>query len=392
MSSETDIRVLRNKLKRAREKIASLREKNAQLEATIKELQASQADDTSTDTEDSESDGLPVPFYDPGDGCYRCVECGFEVYDWLCQNSPCSQEHAEDPDYDEVELFRHYGSMSTEDENQISDRQMAPRGDTPIFQDAVDMSEEHRPFDVSSEQYSQLIGRGASREMILQFQLHFEEQSGIFAWADQDLFDMYSTEVMAEGDTWKIALGRHIVRNHDDLDGSMFIEELLDEILRWSTHQWETVKDGDSSWVTRPKAPENSLVGDDSHNTSGTTQTPPLSPLGYYNGYESSESDNDEDDDTNQLMGHIGDDTAEEIDTETDWSAVDPTERDLEKARRDSRKSATVQDNGSMQDHQGGEDSTMRDASESSSESNFGVDEIDSDEPGSDWDSNDGIE
>ncbi|KAF8322301.1 hypothetical protein DL93DRAFT_2223884 [Clavulina sp. PMI_390] len=414
MDSESDPRVLRNKLKRAREKIASLRERNAQLEATIKELKASQTDETSSDTEDSDSEGLPTPWYDREDGCYRCAECGFEVCDWVCQSFDCAQEHEEADSDDAEEYYPYYNSMTTEDDLIISDRQMAPRGDTPILQDAVDASEVHRPFEIPSEHYSQLIGRGASREMIQQFQLSYDEQTGIFAWADQDLFDMYSSSLMAEGDTWKIALGRQIVRNYDDLDGSIFMEDLLDEILECSRpNEWETVKEGDDCWITRPIQHAMDLGANDPENTSDydslesdleresspeyeedlcykASQALLLNPLQLHDGYESSESDGDDtsESDADQPMPEVEGLAVGGLDSDTDWSAKDPTEE--EEARRDARKSVDGGAGGVGQ--KDGEDAEMQDASESDSEGDSEVDELSSDEPGSDWDSNDGIE
>jgi len=93
------------------------------------------------------------------------------------------------------------------------------------------------------------------------FQLSFSEQDGIIAWADGDIYEQFSGPAMLKGDFWKIALGRRIELDEDDLDGSMFIEGLLEDMLlyppAWSTMNkyrnegWETVEESPGIWITR---------------------------------------------------------------------------------------------------------------------------------------------
>jgi hypothetical protein len=93
------------------------------------------------------------------------------------------------------------------------------------------------------------------------FNLEFSEKDGIFAWADEDIYEQFSGPAMLKGDFWKIHLGRRIELDEDDLDGSMFIEGLLEDVLlyppRWCTvnkrrkEVWETVEETPGIWVTR---------------------------------------------------------------------------------------------------------------------------------------------
>ena len=93
------------------------------------------------------------------------------------------------------------------------------------------------------------------------FHLSFSEQDGIIAWADSDIYEQFSGPAMLKGDFWKIALGRRVELDEDDLDGSMFIEGLLEDILlyppEWSTMKeyrnegWETIEESPGIWITR---------------------------------------------------------------------------------------------------------------------------------------------
>ena len=93
------------------------------------------------------------------------------------------------------------------------------------------------------------------------FHLSFSEQGGIIAWMDGDIYEQFSGPEMLKGDFWKIHLGRRIELDEDDLDGSMFIEGLLEDVLlyppQWSTVKryrnevWETVEESHGIWITR---------------------------------------------------------------------------------------------------------------------------------------------
>lgn len=93
--------------------------------------------------------------------------------------------------------------------------------------------------------------------MIVTFRMTFDDKNGIVAWADDTLFDTFSGPGMKLGDTWNIMLGRRIKLDADDLDGSVFIDDLLEETVVNPLYPgyptWETVRDVyPNVWVTRP--------------------------------------------------------------------------------------------------------------------------------------------
>ena len=85
------------------------------------------------------------------------------------------------------------------------------------------------------------------------FHLEFMKEDGIFAWADQNLYEEFSGPLMLPGDFWKIHLGRRIELDEDDLDGGQFLEELLEDALYFANRliPWETVEETPGIWVTR---------------------------------------------------------------------------------------------------------------------------------------------
>ena len=93
------------------------------------------------------------------------------------------------------------------------------------------------------DEYTQLLRRGATRLMCETFYLEFTKEDGIFAWADQNLYEEFSGPLMLPGDFWKIHLGRRIELDEDDLDGGQFLEELLEDALYFANRliPWETV-------------------------------------------------------------------------------------------------------------------------------------------------------
>jgi hypothetical protein len=103
------------------------------------------------------------------------------------------------------------------------------------------------------DEYTQLLRRGATRLMCETFHLEFTKEDGIFAWADQNLYEEFAGPLMQPGDFWKIHLGRRIELDEDDLDGAQFLEELLEDALYFASHliPWETVEETPGIWVTR---------------------------------------------------------------------------------------------------------------------------------------------
>lgn len=105
------------------------------------------------------------------------------------------------------------------------------------------------------------------------FCMEFKQSTGIVAWADSSLYQTFAGSAMQEGDFWKIHLGRRIELDDDDLDGSQFLEDLLEDALLFPlrsdlsnrTHErWETVEETPGIWVTRPMASLEVEVEDDS--------------------------------------------------------------------------------------------------------------------------------
>lgn len=60
---------------------------------------------------------------------------------------------------------------------------------------------------------------------------------------------------MAPGARWQIRLGRRLVLEPDDADGSIFIEDFLEETIRsphrWKTYEWKAGVN--KTWITRPR-------------------------------------------------------------------------------------------------------------------------------------------
>jgi hypothetical protein len=90
--------------------------------------------------------------------------------------------------------------------------------------------------------------------MCEQFDLGFTQAEGIVAWANDWLFEEFSSDVIEEGDRWMIYLGRRIELDEEDVDGTDFIEGLLEDgaLFAPKASKWTTVKEGPKLWVTRP--------------------------------------------------------------------------------------------------------------------------------------------
>ncbi len=99
--------------------------------------------------------------------------------------------------------------------------------------------------------------------MCKKFYLEFSDEQGIFAWADEDLYEEFAGPQMGVEDVWKIHLGRRITLDMDDLDGSEFIEGLIEDALlfplrhplsKQDSEKWQTVEESPGIWVTKLKA------------------------------------------------------------------------------------------------------------------------------------------
>ena len=62
------------------------------------------------------------------------------------------------------------------------------------------------------DMYYALLMRGATPEMCTRFKLRFYHELGIIAWADEELFEEFTGDLMEEGDLWQIYLGRCVIR------------------------------------------------------------------------------------------------------------------------------------------------------------------------------------
>ncbi|KAJ2931994.1 hypothetical protein H1R20_g5105, partial [Candolleomyces eurysporus] len=194
----------------------------------------------------SDEEELPEAYWDDDDLIYRCAECNGEVVESVC--AFCRKRNYVSGPEDSHPA--HSQALS-------DDRQMAPRGTTPLLD--IDLSGLIPPpsyGDSRTMEYYQLLRRGATEYMCEIFGLGFTEDEGIFAWANDFLFNEFSSDVMEEGDKWKIYLGRRIELDEDDDQGASFIEELLDDGVLFAPEgcRWATVKEGPNLWVTRPNS------------------------------------------------------------------------------------------------------------------------------------------
>ena len=93
-----------------------------------------------------------------------------------------------------------------------ADRWLVPRGDTPLLEiepDAIRARPER--YAELERDYKELLSRGATRQMCERYDLQFYPASGIIAWADDDLFDDFTGELVQEGDRWQIYIGRYVI-------------------------------------------------------------------------------------------------------------------------------------------------------------------------------------
>lgn len=142
-------------------------------------------------------------------------------------------------------------------------RRVFSRGSTPLLPDDPYLP----PLIIPSEyegrvrEYRELLNRGATPLMCQLYDLGFDQESGIIAWADDELFEEFTNEEMTEDGRWMIFLGRQVQLNPKDEDGSFFMVELLEEtmdsphspIASMSEYRWVTERHPDGVWATRPE-------------------------------------------------------------------------------------------------------------------------------------------
>ncbi len=139
---------------------------------------------------------------------------------------------------------------------------MKPRGSTPPLEDTgsglLNIPPEYKHCE---PEYRQLLGRGATPLMCEVYDLEFTPESGIIAWADDDLFEEFLNEEPSEDGHWMIYLGRQIHLDPGDEDGTQFMIDLLEETMDFfqipliskPEHRWLTYKGPDGVWVTKPE-------------------------------------------------------------------------------------------------------------------------------------------
>ena len=93
-----------------------------------------------------------------------------------------------------------------------ADRQTMHRGTTPTNDVDPNVDDIPAMYVDRKEMYLDLLSRGATREMCIRYQLRFHHGYGITAWADDDLFEEFSGDLMEGGDLWQIQLGRLVLR------------------------------------------------------------------------------------------------------------------------------------------------------------------------------------
>ncbi|TFY67903.1 hypothetical protein EVG20_g3763 [Dentipellis fragilis] len=223
------------------------------------DLEMEDSEHSESAVEDSKEEPLPKPI---ADDVQRCIWCQWEVVEGFCQN--CGFEHAYTLGDDDEDDYAHiHSSISTDHDQLRSERQLAPRGTTPLdtnpttFVGMSDLYAEGR-----QDEFRALIARGATREMCEAFNLQYVPEQGIIAWADEALFQDFSGPAMKPGQLWKIYLGRRIKLEDGDEDGSQFIEEFLEDATMYRTVEpspdseepgrWETILDHSEVWITRP--------------------------------------------------------------------------------------------------------------------------------------------
>lgn len=224
------------------------------------------------------------------DGVFRCCQCHWEIVDFICTH--CGEEYYSD-------MVRHFGLtlnlsirfsyqvqdldedhhdmqiVVTDNEGLRSERRTAPRGTTPLDEvDSDDIPNEYLPD--RSEEYIELLARGATRDMCTMFSLSFEPARGILARLRPGdyLWEEFAIPMREESEVWIICLGRRLALEEGDWDGEWFVEDLLDEVLYFpicgkgggfekiEQWKWETVKE-EGSWITRPVMASTSSENED---------------------------------------------------------------------------------------------------------------------------------
>jgi hypothetical protein len=234
------------------------------------------SEDEETQSDTSSLAVLPDPIWVDGvhfesEGMYTCSDCAAEVVEGHC--FLCGLEHQWEVitvlpcltkvSVNERGIFQddpHQNRATTDTQAIDSERSSVPRGNTPLLEVDEDFSPPLEYKRSRIQEYMELLKRGATRLMCETFHLEYTYDKGIFAWADPLLYEEFAGPAMRKGDFWKIQLGRRVLLDDDDLDGSAFLEGLLEDALYFPLRgnggdhkfeKWETVEETSGIWVTR---------------------------------------------------------------------------------------------------------------------------------------------
>lgn len=144
-------------------------------------------------------------------------------------------------------------AISTESQTDHPDRDIAPRGDTPLreIDEHVEIPEAYAS---RKAEYKELLRRGATPEMCDLFYLQFHPNTGICAWLPEDIFNEFAGPAMEDEDEWQIYLGRRVTLEENDVDGREFVKNILDDISALpDVGNWATEEESPGTWVTYPK-------------------------------------------------------------------------------------------------------------------------------------------
>ncbi|KAF9462796.1 hypothetical protein BDZ94DRAFT_1260362 [Collybia nuda] len=249
-------------------------------------------DQDDNDSENHEEEDQREPLWDGQEMVFRCTICHWEIVDSHCQGC-CTRFQCNEQEYG-VER-----SEWTAPDALHSDRSRVRRGTTPtidVGHFSVNPEYASKPgVPDRSQEYYALLTRGANDLMCETFHLEYTIEDGIFAWADGPIYEEFSGPGIQDGDFWKIYLGRRIELDEHDLDGSLFIEGLLEDVLLFPLRsslskrvleRWETVEESPGIWVTRPMIKVAKDVDDESLSSDEEYEYPETAHLELLSPYE----------------------------------------------------------------------------------------------------------
>ncbi|KAF9256705.1 hypothetical protein L218DRAFT_881167 [Marasmius fiardii PR-910] len=221
----------------------------------------SESGETSDEGEGSE--GLLVPMWDEEELIYRCALCGWEIIERECQKPECGEEYLdfvteEAPDGEPLNVSDPTFHLTDESHLLPTARCTTPILDinpVRLHPETVAYGYEDRLFE-----YECLLARGATRLMCEMFNLVYSHETGIVLEMKdpqhEDLFDQWAGEAVlsSECESWKIFLGREIHLVDDDVDGTEYVDDFLEQALLFdgdTTVCWSTTEVMPGFWETK---------------------------------------------------------------------------------------------------------------------------------------------